>query len=310
LDPSEQIPRTQPPAPTIIEGLGSRPEAAAATIIESPSIGSEPSGPEVNLVTGGQFLAYRLARPLPVGSGEADLWLAQKDSQVVVIKLYRYQIRPKVEITNKLEEISRNCIVEVFERGVLSEGRHYEVQEYMPHGSLAELARCGLPEEKVRSVLVQLAEAVKALHALDIVHRDLKPSNILVRSIEPLELVLTDFGISSVIEVSLHKTSLSRTAAYSAPETLTGVVSKASDWWSIGIILLELLTGHRPFEGLNEQVVNFALASTGVPVPENLQSDWRMLIRGLLTRKIEHRWGEHQVQEWLSGRRKYTVALS
>jgi serine/threonine protein kinase len=223
----------------------------------------------------------------------------------VVIKLYRWEVRPKPEIVEKLGAISRECVVEVYERGVLPDGRHYEVLEHICHGSLADLARGGLAEPTVRLTLEELTKSVTALHAVDILHRDLKPSNILVRALEPL--VLIDFGISSVAEISLHVTSVNRTAAYSAPEALTSVVSRASDWWSIGVILLELLTGRRLFEGIEERGVNFALVTRGIVVPDNLPNGCGMLIRGLLTQDHAQRWGEEQVRAWLSGKRDMPV---
>jgi hypothetical protein len=182
-----------------------------------------------------------------------------------------------------------------------------KVLEYICHGSLADLARGGLSLTTVRLTLIELTNAVTALHSAHILHRDLKPANILVRTLEPLDLVLTDFGISSVAAISPHATSVNRTAAYSSPEALTGVVSRASDWWSIGVILLELLTGKHPFADIDELAVNYALVMRGIAVPDNLPSDWGMLIRGLLTRDSDQRWGEEQVRAWLSGKRDMTV---
>ena len=91
-----------------------------------------------------------------------------------------------------------------------------------------------------------MCTALGHLHSANVLHRDIKPSNILVRSVDPLDLVLTDFGISSITDLSLHLTSVNRTAAYCAPEALTGVVAKASDWWSVGVIMIELLSGSIP----------------------------------------------------------------
>ena len=65
------------------------------------------------------------------------------------------------------------------------------------------------------------------------------------------------------MDISLHVTTVNRTAAYSAPEAMTGVVSKASDWWSVGVISLELLIGRHPFAGLDERAVNFQLVTRG-----------------------------------------------
>jgi len=62
-----------------------------------------------------------------------------------------------------------------------------------------------------------LAAALQAVHAQQLIHRDLKPENLLVRCTEPLEVVLTDFGIASVQDATLRFTSSARTLAYGAP---------------------------------------------------------------------------------------------
>jgi hypothetical protein len=106
-----------------------------------------------------------------------------------------------------------------------------------------------------------------------------------------------------VSHATLHLTNANRTAMYSAPEALTGVVSAASDWWSVGVMVLEFLQGVHPLTGMNEQVVNFQLVSKGIVVPEDLPAKWGELLRGLLTRDHQKRWQGEQVSQWLQGRR-------
>ena len=276
-----------------------------ATLIETPDAASPAAVP---LAAGLDIGGWRLREAIKVTSGEADLWVAAgKDSQTAVVKVFRWGLRPKAEIEAKLSKVSRAQVVEVYGRGVLPDGRHYEILEHIWHGTLADLGKGGLPPARVKEVLKELADAVEALHEAGILHRDLKPSNVLVRTVEPLDLVLTDFGISSLAELSLHATSAARTAAYSAPEAMTGVVSRASDWWSIGVMVLELLRGAHPFAGLDERAVNFQLVTRGIEVPPDLAPDWALLVKGLLTRDRAKRWGAEQVRAWLEGRRNLTV---
>ena len=261
------------------------------------------------LAAGLEISGWRLREPIKVTSGEADLWVAdgKQDGQTAVLKLFRWGLRPKAELAEKLDRVSRAQVVEVYGRGVLPDGRHYEILEHIRHGTLADIGNGGLAPARVKEVLKELAQAVEALHEAGILHRDLKPSNVLVRTLEPLDLVLTDFGISSLAELSLHATSAHRTAAYSAPEAMTGVVSRASDWWSVGVMVLELLRGAHPFAGLDERAVNFQLVTRGIEVPSDLASDWALLVKGLLTRDHAKRWGAEQVRGWLEGKRNLTV---
>ena len=282
------------------------PTGAETTLVETA--GSGETAQALLLGPGVEIDGWLLREAIKVTSGEADLWVATgKDSQTAVVKVFRWGLRPKAEIEAKLWKVSRAQVVEVYGRGVLPDGRHYEILEHIRHGTLADLGKGGLPPARVKEVLKELADAVEALHEAGILHRDLKPSNVLVRTVEPLDLVLTDFGISSLAELSLHATSAHRTAAYSAPEAMTGVVSRASDWWSIGVMVLELLRASHPFAGLDERAVNFQLVTRGIEVPPDLAPDWALLVKGLLTRDHAKRWGAEQVRAWLEGRRNLTV---
>ena len=277
-----------------------------ATIIETAESASPAT---VALAAGFEVDGWQLREAIKVASGEADLWVAagKQKGKTAVVKVFRWGLRPKAEIEAKLSKVSKAQVVEVYGRGVLPDGRHYEVLEHIRHGTLADLGNGVMAPARVKEVLKELAAAVEALHEAGILHRDLKPANVLVRAAKPLDLVLTDFGISSLAELSLHATSAHRTAAYSAPEAMTGVVSRASDWWSVGVMVLELLRASHPFAGLDERAVNFQLVTRGIEVPPDLPPDWALLVKGLLTRDHAKRWGAEQVGAWLEGRRNLTV---
>jgi hypothetical protein len=92
---------------------------------------------------------------------------------------------------------------------------------------------------------------VAALHAADRLHRDIKPSNVLVTE-EP-RVVLVDFGL--IAEIGRADGALAGTPAYAAPEQAAGAAGPASDWYAVGVVLHELLTGGLPFVGSSRAIL-------------------------------------------------------
>ncbi len=247
---------------------------------------------------------FRIAEVLPAGGAEAEIailaGLVNPDVKVVA-KLYRPGIVPKTDVLERVGRAGFAHVVRLLAHGE-SDGMHYEVMEYCPEGSLRRLMATGpLRRDELRTVVAELAEALAALHGVDILHRDLKPENILIRRREPLDLVLTDFGIAALVDATQHFTGVARTVKYGAPETLSGVLDRAADWWSLGMILVELLTGRHPFDGLSDAVITHRLVTAGVDLAGITDPDWHKLCRGLLLRDPKQRWGADEIRRWLDG---------
>lgn len=242
---------------------------------------------------------------IDTASSEADIYLVSEegDPQKYVLKYYRPQMEPNEKIVQTIKSLPESCSIKIFETGRSESGRFYEIQEYAPSGSFQEYIKKRGPfsEEFIKDFVILLSECVSELHSRNVIHRDIKPANILVRKEEPFEMVLTDFGISSLAVSQLHHTSLSRTIAYSSPESMTGIISAASDYWAIGLIALELLIGRNPFGGMDDKAIMFTIATKTVPELEKIKGGFMPLLKGLLTRDPEKRWGRVQVSAWHSG---------
>jgi hypothetical protein len=298
-----------------VDPAGTVREPAAATVREGETTNgrwSSGSGAHVNSflrLPEGLSVRYRIERELPTRGNEADLFVVRPlrdgEDTPVVVKLYRANVHPKEEVLTRIAALDGRHVIRQIEHG-MSEGRSYEVIEYATGGSLADLMReTRFDDALLKAMIREVTAGLGYLHALDppIVHRDVKPDNILVRGRDPLDLVLTDFGLASVLEGgSWRASTLDRTIKYAAPEAGAGQVSREMDWWSLGMMVAEAAGGRHPFAGVAEQTIGIHY-SNRLPVPLDGLADEqvKVLCRGLLCYDRKQRWGTEQVWRWLAG---------
>ncbi|MGH3910536.1 MAG: protein kinase domain-containing protein [Pseudonocardiaceae bacterium] len=273
-----------------------RPSTVPATWRDGPKAPSAGSALPAELAA-----RFQMVAALPQHGAEADV-IRVRDAAGgdLILKLYRPEISPDPDVWRALPQLRTPNLVRVHETGQAS-GRSYELMEYLPGGNLRGLTGQRLSTAEITEVVRQLSAGLAALHAANITHRDIKPENVLLRQDNPAEFVLTDFGLSRHLEQSMIFSTAARTLIYTAPETFYDHVSFARDWWSLGVMVHELATGKRPFEGLSEHPIMMQLSRHAFPVDDVDDPRLRLLCRGLLVHDFEARWGRKQVQEWLAG---------
>ena len=220
----------------------------------------------------------------------------------VAVKVYRRALSPDVDLLAKLQNAEEAHVVGLIDAMTIG-GCWVEVLERIDGGSLEDLVRSGRPSNDLLTmILVELTDAIEYFHSMDLVHRDLKPANVLVRKREPLDLVLADFGLAAFASDEIDLRAQDRTIHYSSPETNSGVPPRPpADWWSLGVIMVELLIGRHPFDGRTDVEIANHLAARDVDLAEVSDPRWHLLTTGLLTRDAAHRWGATQVREWIAG---------
>ncbi|HET7735456.1 MAG TPA: serine/threonine-protein kinase [Nocardioidaceae bacterium] len=139
--------------------------------------------------------------------------------------------------------------------------------------------------DEVAAIGVALAEALAAAHAAGIVHRDVKPDNVLLS--HDGRVLLSDFGIARLTSESARHTAPGTavgTAAYLAPEQVNGEdVGPAGDIYSLGLVLLELLTGRRAFPGTAVEAA-VARMVADPEIPDDVPVPWQRLLRRMTAR--------------------------
>lgn len=167
--------------------------------------------------------------------------------------------------------ISHPHVIQVLDFGQ-HEDRPFLVMEHAPGGSLDDLQAERLTVERALELTTQVAEGVGAAHRVGLVHRDIKPGNILLDAHG--EAKIADFGISSnsVGERMTATGAAIGSPHYISPEQVSGhMATPASDVYSLGIVLYQLLTGRRPFEGDNVTAVAIAHVDR-IPEPPSVHA--------------------------------------
>ena len=197
---------------------------------------------------------YRIERALGQG-GMAIVYLARDEEldRLVAVKVlaehlagddnFRARFLRESRLASRL---SHPNVVRVYDAGE-TEGSPYIVMEYVPGCTIADRGK--LTQEEVVPLALQACAGLQHAHDAGLVHRDVKPANLLVREDDVLKIA--DFGIARAAELTRltqHGTILG-TAAYLSPEQAAGAeVTAATDIYSLGAVVYELLTGRPPYE--------------------------------------------------------------
>eukprot|EP01088_Endostelium_zonatum_P006722 TRINITY_DN18871_c0_g1_i1.p1 TRINITY_DN18871_c0_g1~~TRINITY_DN18871_c0_g1_i1.p1 ORF type:complete len:402 (-),score=86.56 TRINITY_DN18871_c0_g1_i1:77-1282(-) len=228
-----------------------------------------------------------------------------------------YQVREKkkgdiyaMKVLKKAHIIkTRNVEYTISERDILHTIKHpyivtlhyafqnhshlYLVMDYMNGGQLFnQMYKEGFFDEKQsRFYAAQIVLAIDHLHQLNIIHRDLKPENILLDS--EGNISVTDFGLAHQMTEEGERTrTYCGTIEFMSPEMIKGAgYDKSTDWWSVGVLLYDMMTGKTPFNGKDNGVIQKQILTKKITLPNYLSGEAHSIIKKFLERDPEKRLG-------------------
>jgi beta-lactam-binding protein with PASTA domain len=216
---------------------------------------------------------YRVLGKLGAG-GMADVYCAEDThlGRKVALKLLHARFAQDQEFVERFRREASSAaglqhpnVVGVYDRGEF-DGTYYIAMEYCEGRTLKDIvARTALDPARAIAIAKQMLVAARFAHRRNVIHRDLKPHNVILDAEDNVKV--TDFGIaragaSDITEVG----AIMGTAQYLSPEQAQGrPVTEASDLYSIGVVLFEMLTGRAPFDG--DSAVAVALKHVNQPAP-------------------------------------------
>lgn len=246
---------------------------------------------------------YRLTDSIGRG-GMADVYAAEDTSSgdMVAVKIMRMgeqadpqRFAAEMEI---LDRLSHPAIVQLFDSGTTEDASPYFVMQLVDGDALSTLLRRDGPlaPEEAADIGARVASALAHAHSTGVIHRDIKPANILVD--HDGGAYLTDFGVARLADATLvtRAGTTIGTAAYLAPEQLQdSQVGPEADVYSLGLVLMEALTGRRAFRGTGVEAA-MARLSRDPSIPRDLPEPWVRLLVAMTRRAPDRRPSAEEVE--------------
>eukprot|EP01090_Pellita_catalonica_P016576 TRINITY_DN477_c0_g2_i5.p1 TRINITY_DN477_c0_g2~~TRINITY_DN477_c0_g2_i5.p1 ORF type:complete len:986 (+),score=130.85 TRINITY_DN477_c0_g2_i5:2894-5851(+) len=242
--------------------------------------------------------AYTIIEPIEISGATKECFLVKDTNEKhFFLTYYHENSEPDKTIYDVLHRADVDHIARLVKTGYWN-NRFFEVSEHIQGGSLNDLGY--IKENRLETLVNEIGRALRDFSEAGFRHRNLCPKNILIRDNETFDLVIIDYSSARLSDYDLDTDTPIQLTRYTAPEAIIGGVSPASDWWSLGMIVLEQITKGAFFENINDKAFMIHLVTRGVQIPESIDERILLLLKGLLCRDPLKRWRWEQVEKWLN----------
>ncbi|NQY07524.1 MAG: protein kinase [Flavobacteriaceae bacterium] len=231
-----------------------------ADIVENPTTSEEETVRTID--------EYTIVESIKISNATKECFLIKDEQeQFYFLTLYHKDFEPDKTIYDVLEKSDVDHVAQLIKTGYW-EDRFFEVTERILGGSICKIGY--LDEDRLEKMVDEIGRALRDFSDSGIRHRDLCPNNILIRNKDSFDLVVIDFSSARLSDYDLDTDTPLELTRYTAPEAIIGGVSPASDWWSLGMIVLEQITKGDFFKKINDKAFMIHLVTRGVQLPTNI----------------------------------------
>lgn len=242
--------------------------------------------------------SYNIKPEWFIGKGSfGSVYKAEKAGKFYAIKVFQtellqtaYKDRIDREI-KALQKITHPNVVKIYDFGKFKDNEFeyfYIVMDFIEGKSLTEYVG-GIDEKKCIEIVESVVDTIEAIHSQGVIHRDLKPANIVIN--QKGAPIILDFGLAKLIDYSSITQTGDRvgTFYYMSPEQITDSknIDSRSDYFSIGVIFYELITGARPYDAMNLPALVDQIKNVYPKNPSELNSSISNHIENVILRLLE-----------------------
>ena len=226
-------------------------------------------------------------------NGEAAIFMCDYDGWICTAKIYYDDKMPEKESLDKQRKISSSHIIKKMDQTIYNN----HLCQIMPNFDQNIMSKPVNDKMILEMILPGVLDALKAIHNVGIIHGNIKPTNIFYNPMGD-DVLLGDFGVKFS---NIGDCGKEIAMNYLPPEAANGIYDSKADYYSLGVSLVQLITGKNPFEGMNKRNMIKTASTIEFSLPAKASPLLKTIIKGLTVKDYETRWGADELERALAG---------